>query len=123
MGAQHQDLARVGIGRAGLLVKVVAVIPADDQSKVRNGRERGRPSPDHCLDLAAAYRQEASITLCRAQLGGERYMPAGAEPAGERRVKPCDIPLVRDNDKCSPPGPQRGVNRDRDCSRPMLWTR
>jgi hypothetical protein len=32
MGPQHQDLARVRIGRAGLLVKVVAVIPADDQS-------------------------------------------------------------------------------------------
>jgi hypothetical protein len=53
----------VRIGRTRLLVKVVPVIPANDESEVGNGRERGRPSPDHCLDSAAAYGEEASISL------------------------------------------------------------
>jgi hypothetical protein len=51
------------IGRTRLLVEVVAVIPADDESEIGNGRERGGPSPDHRLDLAPAYGQEASISL------------------------------------------------------------
>jgi hypothetical protein len=60
---QHQDLARVRIRRARLLVKVVAVIPADNEPEVGNGREPGRPSPDHRLDLAVADGQEASVSL------------------------------------------------------------
>ena len=84
--AQQQHVADVRVGRAGLRVQVVAVVPDGQQPRPVDRREHRRTRAHHDPGRAPSHRQPPAIPLGRPQLGGERHH-ASAPPAERRTTR------------------------------------
>ena len=91
LGPQQQRLAGLGIGRPGLGVQVVAVVPDGHQTEVVHRGERRGPGAEHDPPGAAADGQEVAVAGGRPDVGGERDVVSRPEHLGERHVDACDV--------------------------------
>ena len=71
LGAHPEHVAGVRVRSARLVVQVVAVVPADDEAEVGDGRERRGPGADHDPRAAAQHREEGGVARGRTEVGGE----------------------------------------------------
>ena len=110
-GTSREHLADVGVGRAGLLVQVVAVVPPGEQPEVADRREAsGAGAHDH-LHVPAQHLEPGGVARLRSLVGREPDVPAGPEDLGEGGVDPRDVAVVGHDDDRSPAAVQRRAGR------------
>ena len=108
LGADEEHLAGVRVGRAGLGVEVVAVVPQHHEPEVVHGREGGGAGADDDPSRSAGHGQEVAVARRRAAVGGQADVVPLPQPVSQGGVDPGDVTPVRDADERAPPG---GVRR------------
>src|SRR6185436_3724698 len=83
LAAQEQHLTGVRIGRTGLGVEVVAVVPHRHQSEVVHRGEGGGAGADDDPDVAPGDGEEGTVAAGRSYVRSEHDVPAGAEGGGQ----------------------------------------
>ena len=94
LGTQQQHLAGVGVGRAGLVVQVVAVVPDRHQPQVVDRRERRGTGAHDDADRSAADGQEGAVALGRTRVGRQDHVAARPQPRGQRGVEAGEVAAV-----------------------------
>ena len=84
-GPQDEHVAGVRVGRARLVVQVVAVVPDGQQAEVGDRRVGGGARADDRSDRAALDRQPPAVPLGRPEVGRQRDVPARPERGGDAR--------------------------------------
>ena len=125
VGAQGEDLPRVGIRGMGLGVQVVAVVPEHHQAEVPHRREHRGPGARDDQGLAAQGREPATVSLRGAELGGERDVAGrpggrarGRHQRGQGLVDAGQVARVGDHDDGATAGARGGDGGPSDLLRP-----
>ncbi|RAO03143.1 hypothetical protein GUI43_05352 [Micromonospora noduli] len=120
VGAGEQHVAGVRVGRPGLGVQVVTVVPDGDEAEPGHRGEHRRPGADHHRHLATASGEEGPVPPGRAERGGEADVPSRAEHAGERGVETVEVTRVGHHHHRAAPTGDGGRHRVGVTGRPVL---
>jgi hypothetical protein len=88
LGAQHEHVSHVRVGRVRLGVQVVAVVPADNQPEVLHRREHRRTGAHDGAHLSARHLQPGCVPRSRAEVSREHQVVPGADQGDQCRVDP-----------------------------------
>jgi hypothetical protein len=105
--AQHQHVAHVRVGRAGLGVQVVAVVPDGEQSQPRHRGEHRRAGADDHRHLPPTHRQPAPVAFGRTEIGTQRHHRVGPDPLRAGGQQGLDVALVGYDEQRAAPGHDR----------------
>ena len=106
--AGHGDVAGVGVGRAGLGERVVAVVPDRDQARVDDRGERGGAGADDDAHLPARHGQPAPVALGGPEVGGEGDDGVRARHGLAGGLDAVEVAAVGHHEHRAPPGRGRG---------------
>ncbi len=116
MGAQREHLPGVRVGRAGLGVQVVTVVPEHHKAEVADRREHRGAGARHDRRLAAQRREPAAVPFGGAEVGGERDV--GGVMAFERLADPREVARVGHDDHHATARARARLRGARDLVRP-----
>ncbi|HBO54821.1 MAG TPA: hypothetical protein DD664_07125 [Janibacter terrae] len=120
VGARGEHLADVGVGRAGLEVQVIPVVPPGDEPEVAHGRVGGGAGADDDAHVTAQHLQPRGVARLRSLAGGEAHVLPRPEHLGQGRVDAGDVPLVGHDDDAPPAGAEGGPGGLGEGPRPVL---
>ena len=112
--ALDEHVPSVRVGRPGLGVLVVAVVPDHDQPELVHRREGSRAGAQHDAYLAPAGPQEGAVALGGPQVGPQHRRVE----LTQRRCNPVTVPGVRYDDQRTPTAGHAGPDGQRDLLRP-----
>lgn len=119
VGPRRQDLPHVGVGRAGLLVEVVAVVPPGDEPEAAHGRVGRGARADDDPDVAAQHLEPRGVAGLRPLVGRQPHVLVPAEHLGQSGVDTRHVALVGHDDDAAPAREQRGSRRLGEGARPV----
>jgi hypothetical protein len=115
VAAEHGDIAGVTVRRARLGKAVVAVVPDNDETEIRDGGEDGRPRPDDGTDRATAHGQKPAVPLGRTDVRMQHDMVfRTTERRGESAVHGIGVAAVRYDDNRPPTSRESHLHRSCD---------
>ena len=120
VGAGEQDVAGVRVGRAGLGVAVVAVVPDREQAGVLHRGEGGGPGTDGEALVAPRHGEPAAVALGGAEVGGQGGHLVLAQELDAGGVEAVEVAPVGHDDHRPVPGADRGAGGLGEATRPVL---
>lgn len=113
----------MGIGRPGLLVQVVGVVPAQEQPRVTDRGPGRRAGAHHDPGLAAEDADEGAVACLGPLVGGQPDAGTVPEDRLEGLEHPVDVPVVREHHHRSAVTGPGGHHEPSHGDRPVLLRR